>query len=312
MLNHLGQHVLDGVGGQVARVLGPAVADEHGPGAFGPGDAGRVHGLLDVGAVEVDLRSGGEVGDQRGKAEGVVEDGALLDGPVRVEAGVDLDHGVLRHVVDVAARVGRVVEVQWRLHAGRGELHVLLAVVGVAARLIHLFQLGHRAGVEVQVELVGLDPGVGGYLGLHCHVLADAGVVDEGAVQVEVSGVVLVDHGAGDVGHVAAGVRFAGDVDLHVLDAEHFFKVLEEAEELVGHVFFVGRGCGPDGEAGADRLFDPVHGLDGEEKLGRFVGEMYQSMLVRLTQEYGFSIGANCPHCQRKRPFSWKKPSREL
>ena len=27
---------------------------------------------------------------------------------------------------------------------------------------------------------------------------------------------------------------------------------------------------------------------------------------------YGFSTGAKVPGCQRKRPFSWKKPSNEL
>ncbi len=35
-------------------------------------------------------------------------------------------------------------------------------------------------------------------------------------------------------------------------------------------------------------------------------------MLVRLTQVYGFLTGAKVPYCQRKGPFSWRSPSKEL
>lgn len=42
------------------------------------------------------------------------------------------------------------------------------------------------------------------------------------------------------------------------------------------------------------------------------IWQTHQSMLVKFTQEYAFSIGAYVPGCQRNRPFSWKKPSREL
>ena len=90
-------------------------------------------------------------------------------------------------------------------------------------------------------------------------VVTDDGVVDEGAGEVVVGGVVLVKHGGGDVGDVAAGVGLAGDVDFKILDAEDILPVFEEFDEVLGDFFFRGGGYFADGVAGADRLLDPEH-----------------------------------------------------
>lgn len=77
-----------------------------------------------------------------------------------------------------------------------------------------------------------LDEGDGDHFFLDVVEVADAGVVDEGAFEVEVLFVFLVEHGGGDIGHVSTGVALASDVDTEVFDAKKHLEIFEEVDEI--------------------------------------------------------------------------------
>ena len=98
--------------------------------------------------------------------------------------------------------------------------------------------------------------GGGGFLRV---VATDARVVDHGARDVVVGWVVGVEHGGGDVGHVAAGVGLAGYEDLVVLDAEDVFPILEELDEILSGFFLCCSFMASLSVACSDGLLDPEH-----------------------------------------------------
>ena len=131
--------------------------------------------------------------------------------------------------------------------------------VGVATVLVDGLEGGHEGLVKVEQLLVRLDEGVGRDLLLDGVELTDARVVHERAREVVVLGVVGVEHGRRDVGHVSAGVRLASHVDLVVGDAKGLFEVLEELDKVLRDLLFSGGLGRADREAGTDRLLDPTH-----------------------------------------------------
>ncbi|KAB8737527.1 hypothetical protein FH972_026486 [Carpinus fangiana] len=212
---------------QTRRQRGVGVKDA--VGALGPLLDGGVDGHLHVGAVEVDVGAGRQVGDTTGEAEDVVEQGAGGGDLVEVEARVDEQGGVEHVVPDGAAGLGvggRLGEL-----ARRRELHVLAAEVGVAAGLVALADRGHEGVVEVEEVVVELDKSL----------------------------VFAVEHGAGNVGDIVAGVALACDIDFLVVQTEGVDEALEEAKEGLCDLLLVGLGGLALREASTDRLLDPDH-----------------------------------------------------
>lgn len=96
-------------GGQDREARGRGIIFfEDARGTFGPGAQGRVDGGLDVGAVEVDFRAGGEVVEGAGEAEDVPEEGAGGGDLIDVEAWVYEGDGGEDVVEEVAAGGGGV------------------------------------------------------------------------------------------------------------------------------------------------------------------------------------------------------------
>jgi len=88
-------------------------------------------------------------------------------------------------------------------------------------------------------------------------IVADAGIVDLGCLEVEVGLVAVVVHGIRNVRDVISSVTLASDEDLAVVETEGVDELLPETEELCSCFFFV-RGCGCTlVEPGAERVFYP-------------------------------------------------------
>ena len=88
-------------------------------------------------------------------------------------------------------------------------------------------------------------------------IVADAGVVDLGCLEVEVGLVAVVVHSICNVRDVVSGVALARNEDLAVVETEGVDVLLPESEELCCSFFFV-RGCGRAlVESGAERVFYP-------------------------------------------------------
>ena len=91
---------------------------------------------------------------------------------------------------------------------------------------------------------------------MYC-IVADAGVVDLGCLEVKVGLVAVVVHSIRNVWYVVSGVTLASNEDLAVVKTEGVDELLPESEELCCSFFFV-RGCGCTlVEAGAERIFYP-------------------------------------------------------
>jgi len=230
--------MLDRISAEIAFAFRTAVrgADENAIfAADGPVDVWGVHGGFDVCAVEIrGWCAGGVVDEFGGEGEDVPEEGALLVDLVDVEARVIFKGLAVDQIEDVAGLVGGagVIEVVRRLDARGWKSHVFGAVVCVAAGLVETFELGEEGAVEAEHVVCSLDEGDGDDFFLDVVEVADAGVVNEGAAEVEVCFVFLVQHCGGDVGDVAARVAFAGDVDFEVLDAEEQFEIFEEVDKV--------------------------------------------------------------------------------
>lgn len=124
--------------------------------------------------------------------------------------------------------------------------------------------------------------------------------------------VVPVQHSSGDVRNITSSVTFTSNINLEVLDAKELLEILEESHKVLGSLFL---GCGirlADRETCTNWLLDPVARNIRPPVREIYGAQTYQSTLVKFTHEYGFSTGANVPGCHVNRPFSWKKPSREL
>ena len=130
-------------------------------------------------------------------------------------------------------------------------------VVSVAAGLIELLELGEKGAIEPE-QVVVCSHQWNDRNFLLCEVpVANARVVHQGAGEVEMGGVVLVEHGGGYVWDVSTSVRLACDVDLEVGDVEYGLEILEEIDEIGGHLFFIRDVRRSRGIACADRLIDP-------------------------------------------------------
>lgn len=130
--------------------------------AFGPFLQGRVDGALDVGAVEVDFRAGGEVVEGAWEAEHVPEQGTGGGDLVDVEAWVHEGDGVEDVVEEVAARGARVGGVGQGACGREGE--VGFEEGGVAAGGGAGVDGVEEGGVEGEEGGVCVDEGDGGDL----------------------------------------------------------------------------------------------------------------------------------------------------
>lgn len=123
---------------------------------------------------------------------------------------------------------------------------------------MHVVQHGNEGCVEakhvvvivhklVDERVVGVDIGT------------NARVVSQGPGYVEVGLVLFVEHGVGNVWHISSGIRFSRHIDLKVLDAKQFLKVLEETDKVGCNVLLTSCRDVANGEACAHRLLNPEH-----------------------------------------------------
>jgi len=219
---------------------------------------GCVNGSLDVCTVEVGLwRSGGFVAKLGWEAQDIPQQRTLAVDLVNVEARVDVKCSSVDHVKDIAGRASRAI--LWCLNAWRRELEISIDIVGVTTALVKTLELGEEGAIEVEHVVVrhriwysnGCLLGVGK--------VTNARVIRERSAEVEILGVILIQHGGRDVRDVSTCVRLASDVDLVVLDAEQLLKVFEEFDKVLGSLLLGGGSWGTDGEAGADGLLDPEY-----------------------------------------------------
>lgn len=105
--------------------------------------------------------------------------------------------------------------------------------------------------------MIGLYVGHYGCLLLSI-VATNAGVIDQGALEVVVFGIVLVQHRRRDVWYIATSIRLAGDVNFVVLDAKGVLEVLEEVDEVLSDLRLGGCCLGTLGEARAYGLLNPA------------------------------------------------------
>lgn len=163
----------EGGGRRVVR----AVYEDVGGSAFSPVGGRRVDGLLDVGAVEVDVCAVGHVVEGAREAKDVPEEGAGRGYLVDVEAGVYEGRGAEDGVKDVAA--GVVAFDIWG--GGEGpfgwEDEVFVDEFGVAAVIGGGGYVGYEAVVEREEGAPVVDEGDGGNLLLD-GIGAQGGVVD--------------------------------------------------------------------------------------------------------------------------------------
>jgi hypothetical protein len=242
---------IDDLGDDFPRRLGRGIGVKNAAAALGPFLDRRIDSFLDIGAVEVDLLAFGQVVERAGEAENIPEKRAGSRNLVDVEAWVAEENVVVDLVVHVATLDLRVVGGLREL-ADRWEGEVLVHVVGVTAAVGGLVDVLSEGLVEVEKPSPLVDECYRRNV-LKQNILGDTGVVEHHTLRVVVGGVVLVNHGVGDVGHVASSIRFSSDVDLAVLQTESLDKVLEEAKKLRGGLLLAGSGGVTLGETCADR-----------------------------------------------------------
>lgn len=118
--------------------------------------------------------------------------------------------------------------------------------------------VGHEGSVQVESVVEVVDVSGCDKILLH-DVVGQGGVVDHDAVDSVVCGVILVEHGVGDVGDVVSSIRFTNNEDLAVVQTKGIDKVLPEAKKLSSSLIFVGGGWCTLGETSAYWLLDPYH-----------------------------------------------------
>jgi hypothetical protein len=179
---------------------------------------------------------------------------------VVVEARIDFKGGSIRVVKHVAGVVSRLIKVrirenrEWTL--GRRECAVRFEVGRIVAVLVRPAEGVHVRLVDVEEVLPVLDEGENDSLLLQSRV-ADEGIVDGDAAELEVVIVIGRDEGVGDVGDVKAGVGLARDVSRGAFEVEGGDEVAPKASELLGELDFIGDVGGALAEADADGLLDP-------------------------------------------------------
>ncbi len=212
---------------------------------------------MNLSAVEVNLSTRNLVIEAAREAENIPQQGASGRDIINVEAWVGEESGIVDVVPDCA--FGCVGVVGWsRELSGRRESEVLLHIVVVATRLGTLVDVIGESLVENE-ETIPLVHELGSRNFIGDNIVVDTGIVDHYALCVEVGGVILVQHGIGNVRHVATGIRLASNVNLAVLQTEGVDKVLEETKELLGNLVFVGGSRCTLRKASANRLLNPDH-----------------------------------------------------
>lgn len=84
-------------------------------------------------------------------------------------------------------------------------------------------------------------------------------IVHKRASNIKMVRVIHVNHGGSNVRYVSSRVRFTGNVDLELGDAEDLLKVLEEANKVCSCFFFCSGRHLALTESQSNRIFDPKH-----------------------------------------------------
>lgn len=95
-------------------------------------------------------------------------------------------------------------------------------------------------GRGCELVLVQYPPAT--FLGLtvnHDIILVDRWVVDLDTLEVEMCGVVAIEHASSQIWNILASIALPGDVDLVTLHTESLNKSLPEVIELVGDINFI-------------------------------------------------------------------------
>lgn len=166
---------------------------------------------------------------------------------------------------------GCCIEVLWWLCSVGWINKILVDEVLVTARLVCLVQGFDEGVIEAKYIVVVMYEFVDECIICKC-VTSNAWIVGQSSAQIEVFGIVLVQHGVGDVRDVPPSVGFSSNIDLEVLDAEDCLKVLEETDEVCGNVIFVGGSDFTNREADTNRLFHPQH-----------VGQVHPGVWIRYS-----------------------------
>jgi hypothetical protein len=243
---------IDELGDDFPRRLSRSISVKDTAAALGPFLYRGVDSLLHVGAVEVNLLAFGKVVEGAGEAKNVPKKRTSGGDLVHVKARIAEEDVVVNLVVHVAALDLGVVGRLGKL-ADRREGEVLVHVVGVTAAVGGLVDVLSEGLVEVEEAGPLIDECYRWNI-LKQDILGDTGVVEHHTLSVVVGGIVLVNHGVGDVGYVASSIRFSSDVDLAVLQTESLDKVLEEAKELLCGLLLAGSGGVALGETSTNRL----------------------------------------------------------
>lgn len=91
----------------------------------------------------------------------------------------------------------------------------------------------------------------------HC-VLTNAWIICDCTRDIEVGLVLLIDHCSADIWDVSPGIALTSNEDFEVLDTKDTLPVLEEADEVLSHLFFRCRSDSASGESCSDRELDPM------------------------------------------------------
>jgi hypothetical protein len=240
---------------------------------------------------------------------------------VNVEATVRGLDCALGRIEDVAV----VVCARRGLDTARGEDEVLVDELLIPTSFMRVLKAGQGAFAEMEELRIPLfDKWIGNDLFLNPVELSNARIIDESTWtlldllpadskrdltgQIKVRLVILVQHRSRDVGNVSSGIALPCNVDLEVADPKGRLEVLEKSNKILRNLFFRAGSWGALRKSSADWLLHPAHGKYRTYIILKFT---YQSMLVMLTQECSFRIGAEDPGYQTNRPFSSKKPSRD-
>ena len=177
-----------------------------------------------------------------------------------LKQGFDLEDGIvqgLKHSTRAILSAVGVGQDGERLLRG-WELEVGVEVRRVVARVLTVTDLANECLVEVEYVLPEFDVRKKNDLLLH-GLVANDGVVDRNASQIEVFSIVGRDKTIGNVRHIETCVRLACNVRLPVFGLECVDEALVETTEFGSKLDLVGNVGRSLRVTNANRLFDPKH-----------------------------------------------------
>ena len=224
----------DAEGGRQRVVV---VVDEHRlVCAFHPVDVRSVDGGFDIGTVEVDLCSVGEVVERPRETEDVPQQWASCRDLVDVPAWIDQKSFVVDGSPEAAAAAATRARRGWK-GTSWWVCKIILEVRVVATGLSLGVKICHESVIERYERIPEIHERHGHNVALN-RTVAETGVINHDAVDIIVRGVVFVEHCISNIWNVIAGVGFTRYINSISLHGECFHEIFKEAKELRGNIFF--------------------------------------------------------------------------